>query len=155
MPVTGGGRLALRGSRAGGEGARLLAQGRPAGAGALGDDGGGRGWTRWPACQIALGAGNRSWTCKWRLTGPDFHERLCCARSGRDHRPSACAGRAAGPTRVRSAADIRAVVVSCGPIRAQAGAVARRAARKDRRGKLNDNRFKTAKQGQKHVVLLK
>ena len=88
---------ALRGSRAGGTGGRLLAEGRSAGAGALGDDGSGRpvaegvgraGRSAGRPVAPATGAGpaNRA------RIGTDCHERLVGGGSGRDPRPSARAG---------------------------------------------------------------
>ena len=62
---------ALRGSRARGKGGRLLAEGRSAGAGALGDGGSGRPVAEgagvcWPTCRTAHGASNRNWICNLR-----------------------------------------------------------------------------------------
>ena len=88
---------ALRGSRAGGTGGRLLAEGRSAGAGALGDGGSGR--------PVAEGVGRAGRSAGRPVapatgTGPanrarigaDCHERLVGGGSGRDPRPGARAG---------------------------------------------------------------
>ena len=87
---------ALRGSRAGGKGGRLLAEGRSAGAGALGDDGSGR--------PVAKGVGRAGWLPDgpWRqqqeldlqtaLGSALMPRKGCCGGGGRDPRPSARAG---------------------------------------------------------------
>ena len=88
---------ALRGSRAGGKGGRLLAEGRSAGAGALGDGGSGRpvaegvgraGRSAGRPVAPATGAGSAN---RARI-GTDCHERLVGGGSGRDPRPGARAG---------------------------------------------------------------
>ena len=116
-----------------------MAEGRSAGAGALGDDGGGYSATeragRAGRCAgqpvaPATGAGSAD---RARI-GIGCHEGHRGGRRRRDHSPSVRPGGAARSTSVSRSAAVWPMEVSFGPIRAQAGAVTCRGVRKNRRG---------------------
>ena len=127
----------LRGSRSRGKVGRLLAEGRSAGAGALGDVGSGRpvaegvGYVGRSAGRPVAPATGAGPAIRARI-GAFCHVRLFGVGSGRDAIPSLRAGWATGSTRVPGTPDLGPILVSFRAGRAQAGAAARRAARKNR-----------------------